>query len=89
MDGLPASARYTSGIGVLGCSGATNLCHRGADRCRDRVPLGANRLDPAARGVDAAGDRFLDRRAVRHAAREIGKLDQVAALVLGQRPDDE
>jgi hypothetical protein len=34
------------------------------------------------------GDRFLDRLPVRHAAREIGKIDQVAAaLVLGQRPD--
>jgi hypothetical protein len=54
------------------------------------MALGAHRFDPAAHGVDAVGDRFLDRLPVRHAAREIGKLDQVAAdLLLGQRPDAE
>jgi hypothetical protein len=54
------------------------------------MPFGAHRLDPAVHGVDAIGDRFLDHRPVRHAAREIGKLDQeAAALVLGERPDGE
>jgi hypothetical protein len=63
---------------------------RGAGRGGDRVALGAHGLDPAAHGVDAVGDRRLDRLAVRHAAREVGELDQVAAtLVLGQWPDGE
>ena len=39
------------------------------------------RLDPAAHGIDAVADRILDRLPVRHAAREIGKLDQVAAAL--------
>jgi hypothetical protein len=47
------------------------------------VPLGAQRRNRAAHGVEAIGDRCLDRRAVRHAAREIGKLDQVAAALVG------
>jgi hypothetical protein len=52
--------------------------------------LGAHRQGPAVHGVDAVGDRVLDRRPVRHAAREVGKFDQVAAaLVLEQRPDGE
>jgi hypothetical protein len=49
-----------------------------------------HRGDPAAFRVLAVGDRFLDRLAVRYAAGQIGKLDQLAAaLVPGQGPDRE
>jgi hypothetical protein len=50
------------------------------------MAFGAHRVDPAAHGVEAVGDRFLDRLAVRNPAPEIGELDQLAAaVVFGQR----
>jgi hypothetical protein len=52
---------------------ASGSCRCGAGRGGDRVALGAHRFDPAARGVDAVGDRFLDRLPLRHAPREVGE----------------
>jgi hypothetical protein len=62
----------------------------GSGPVRDRMALAAHRRGPVAHGIHEVGNRLLDGRPVRHAAREIGKLDQVAAaLVLGLRPDGE
>jgi hypothetical protein len=46
------------------------------------MAFGAHRLDPAAHGVEAVGDRFLRVSPSDMQPREIGKLDQDADLSL-------